>query len=43
MRNIYGSLSKEEVRRVISLLQRPLAALESTARRDTSLDKESLS
>jgi len=43
MRNIYGSLSKEEVRRVISLLQRPLAALESTARCDTSLDKESLS
>jgi MarR family transcriptional repressor of emrRAB len=42
MCNIYGSLSKEEVRRVISLLQRPLAALESTARCDTSLDKESL-
>jgi MarR family transcriptional repressor of emrRAB len=29
MRNIYGSLSMAEVRRVTSLLQRPLAALES--------------
>jgi MarR family transcriptional repressor of emrRAB len=29
IRNIYGSLSKEEVRRVTSLLRRPLVALES--------------
>jgi MarR family transcriptional repressor of emrRAB len=29
MRNIYGSLNQEEVRRVTELLQRPLAALES--------------
>jgi MarR family transcriptional repressor of emrRAB len=43
MRNIYGSLTKEEVRRVIRLLQRPLATLESTARCATSSGRGSVS